>query len=148
MADGGYVQSDRSQTGFHTAVRGLEIGDGWIETGLDILDDGGDPTNWAGVQFRTAAPGDAYTASGYLVLVRRSGEAFVHLAGTGVIARAPATGTAPSTLRVEFTGPDIAVVIDGEQRLTISDDTYASGSAGLVTGRTHTRFDDVSVGVR
>ncbi len=148
VADGGYVQSDRAASGFHSTIRGLEIGDGWIETGLDILDDGGDPTNWAGVQFRAAAPGDAYTTSGYLAFVRRNGEAFVHLAGTGVIARAPATGTAPSTLRVEFTGPDISVVVDGERRLTVSDDTYASGSMGVVTGRTHTRFDDVGIGWR
>lgn len=145
---GGYVQSDRASSGFHSVVRGLELADGWIETGLDILDDGGDPTNWAGVQFRTADPADAYTDSGYLVLVRRSGEVAVHLAGTGVIARAPATGTAPSTLRAEFTGPDIAVFVDGEQRIAVSDDTFGSGSAGLVTGRTHTRFDDVVLGSR
>ncbi|NED95374.1 hypothetical protein G1H11_08600 [Phytoactinopolyspora alkaliphila] len=143
---GAYVQTDASLTGKRTGVRDLGFTDGFIEFDVEIVDAAGDPTNWAGVQLRTTRFGDNFTDSGYMVFMRQTGEVFVYKAGAGTIARGDVPASVPSRIRVEAQGPELTILADGEHVVTATDDEFTSGSVHLVTGRTHSRFDNVVVG--
>ncbi|MGW3346401.1 hypothetical protein ACWDA3_24080 [Nonomuraea rubra] len=149
VTGGVYRQEDTTRTGRRTYVNGLTIADGTVETRIDFRTVA-TSTAFAGVQVRTAAPGDAYTQSGYLVYLRPNGSVDVHRAGTGVLATGtgPAV-TGPATLRVELRGAQIRAFVgdDPAPRVTVTDPSPITGpgSVQLITGRAAADFDDVRV---
>jgi hypothetical protein len=149
VTGGVYRQQDTTRTGRRTYINGLTIADGTVETRIDFRATA-TSTAFGGVQVRTAAPGDAYTQSGYLVYLRSNGSVDVYRAGTGVLATGtgPAV-TGPATLRVELRGVEIRAFVgdDPAPRVTVTDPNPITGpgSVQLVTGRAAVDFDDVRV---
>ncbi|MET7464690.1 hypothetical protein [Nonomuraea sp. NPDC005501] len=149
VADGVYRQRDTTRTGWKSVVDDLRIADGFAEADLTFRTSA-TSTAFAGLQVRTAEPGDAYTRSGYMVYLRPDGSVDVFRAGTGVIASgsgAAVTGTA--RLRVELRGAEIRVFVGAEPTprvaVTDPDPITGSGSVQLVTGRAAVDFDNVRV---
>jgi hypothetical protein len=149
VADGTYRQRDTTRTGWKSVVDDLRITDGFVETELDFRTLA-TSTAFAGVQVRTARPGDAYTQSGYLVYLRPNGSVDVHRAGAGVIATgAGAAVTGPTRLRVELRGAEIRAFVGEETtpRVSVTDPEPITGpgSVHLITGRAAVDFDDLRV---
>ncbi|GAA2209638.1 hypothetical protein GCM10009850_050970 [Nonomuraea monospora] len=149
VTGGVYRQQDTTRTGWRTVVNGLTIEDGTVETSLDFRTLA-TSTAFGGVQVRTAAPGDSYTQSGYLVYLRPNGSVDIYKAGAGVLA----TGTGPAVtgpvkFRVELRGAELRAFVgdDPAPRVTVTDPSPITGpgSVQLVTGRAAVDFDGVRV---
>ncbi|NJP96857.1 hypothetical protein HCN51_46805 [Nonomuraea sp. FMUSA5-5] len=149
VTGGVYRQQDTTRTGWRTYVNGLTIADGAVETRVDFRTLA-TSTAFAGVQVRTAQPGDAYTQSGYLVYLRPNGSVDIYKAGKGVLATGTgAAVTGPTRLRVELRGAELRAFVGDEPspRVTVTDPdpVTGAGSVQLVTGRAAVDFDDVRV---
>ncbi|GAA2271181.1 hypothetical protein GCM10010149_10960 [Nonomuraea roseoviolacea subsp. roseoviolacea] len=149
VTGGVYRQQDTTRTGWRTVVDDLTVADGFAEADISFRT-AATSTAFAGLQVRTAEPGDVYTRSGYMVYLRPDGSVDVFRAGKGVIATgkgAAVTGT--TRLRVELRGAEIRAFVGGETapRVTVTDadPITGPGSVQLVTGRAAVDFDDVRV---
>lgn len=147
--EGVFRQTDTTRTGWRSVVDGLRVADGSVEVDVTFRSTA-TSTAFAGVQLRTANPGDAYTTSGYLVYVRQNGSVDVFRAARGVIASgtgAPLSG--PTRLRVEADGATLRVFVGDEStpRVTVADSApvLTAGFVQLITGRAAVDFDNVRV---
>lgn len=149
VAEGVYRQTDTTRTGWRSVVDDLQFTDGTVQVDLTLRSTA-TSSAFGGVQIRTAKPGDAYTASGYLIYARQNGSVDIFRAGQGVIASgagAPLTGE--TTLRVEAAGAHIQVFVGAETtpRVSVTDPNPLPGTGyvQLITGRAAVDFDDFRV---
>lgn len=147
--NGAYVQPNMGAFGLRTNISELTVQDAIIEAKLRIINDGGTPSRWAGIHFRKTEPSHSYTHSGYMIYLTNRGTLYVFKAGSGNIATYN-TGVTPSefvSIKVVAVGPNIDVYFNNSEApvLSLVDSTYLEGHVSLITGRTHTAFDDIIV---
>jgi hypothetical protein len=111
---------------------------GQTKVRVDQFATGGDP--WAGLVARYQ---DA--ANYYYVTLRRSNQVSLRRLVDGhvtVLGSAPVPPNGPNgqTLRLEVVGNKLRLFVDGRFMFETTDDTFASGKAGLVTCRTAASF--------
>ncbi|MFB9275719.1 family 16 glycoside hydrolase [Cohnella cellulosilytica] len=148
-----YSQDKMNQSGYFTTITDKKFDNFEMELDYNIVNRAGD-SYWAGVMFRKSNELDNYNESGYLVTVQYNGWIKLYKAdGHGAIQEI-AVGNANKgnqigwcSLKVAAEGTNIRVYYNGETTpvLDIRDDSFTDGYAGLVTGRTFSKFDNVVI---
>lgn len=149
VESGEYSQSDTSASGYRTTIANKKYSDIEVEYTYNIKDYAGNTGNWAGVIVRKTNTSDNYNDSGYMVYMRYNGKVHLYKAGTGNIASYD-TGEAQTgarSLKVTLSGSEINVYYNGGTTPVISktDLAFKNGYVSLVTGKTHTHFDNVVI---
>lgn len=149
VESGEYSQSNTSASGYSTTLTDQKYSDIEVEFEYEILDYAGNTGNWAGIIFRKTNVSDTYGHSGYMVYMRYSGQVHLYKAGTGNIGsyQTGETQTGTRSLKVVVEGSEIKVYYNGGSTpvISVTDTAYTHGYASLVTGKTHTHFDNVSI---
>jgi hypothetical protein len=146
---GEYSQSSTNSYGHRATVDGLTMDNAIMKANVRILNDLGNPSNWAGIHFRKTDAADSYTDSGYMAFITNSGILKLYKAGVGLL-QSYDTGVIPSgfvELKVATFGSKISVFFNGSSQpvIEVRDTDYLSGYVSLITGKTHSHFDSVEV---
>jgi hyaluronate lyase len=146
---GEYSQTSTGAYGYRSTIGNLAVSDAIIEFKLRILNNGGKPWNWSGLQFRKTLPEHSFSNSGYMVFYTDNGELKLFKAGKGEIAKYP-TGIAPKDfvkIKVAAIGSKIDIYFNDsvEPVISVTDSGFSKGYIGLITGKTYSNFDDVKV---
>ncbi|GAA1699004.1 hypothetical protein GCM10009745_51880 [Kribbella yunnanensis] len=129
------------------AVEGRRYRDAVVDADVRITATGGNEANWAGLTLRSINGTDYQT--GYLAAIRNNGELFLYR-GDKELAKIAVPGYQAGQwthLRLIAEGTKIRVYAGNSPAalITVTDDSYAEGSVGLVTGGTAARFDNLRI---
>jgi hypothetical protein len=145
---GEYSQSSLGGGSNFSSLKDKRFGDATYEFDLRVVDNGGDSTAWAGLQFKRMGQGDNPFDSGFTVYVRSNG--VLELYKVNKVIASATTGLNMTTtrhLKVVTLGGNIKVYINNEAtpRINVNDTTFASGYAALVAFSSHWHFDNVAI---
>jgi hypothetical protein len=122
--------------------------DAEVTSTVTIVDDLGNPWNWAGALVRSRLPADGFRDSGYLAFVRSNGDVGLFRAPDTRIGYVSGTGLDPKTKPVRLTlralASRLSVLVDGREVISVDDDTWQDGLSGL-QNLSLARHDDVLV---
>ncbi len=109
-----------------------------------------DPVNWAGFTVRLDHVDSHYGSSGWLVFMRRNGEVALwnQIEKTVLSAVAVPDPTQWTTIRLDAVGNQFELFVNGVSIGTYTDPNHrwdGPGYYGLVTCKTESEFDDVSI---
>ncbi len=129
------------------AVEGRRYRDAVVDADVRITATNGNNANWAGVTLRSINGTDYQT--GYLAAIRNNGELFLYR-GDKELAKIAVPGYQAGQwthLRLIAEGTKIRAYAGHTPYplITVTDDSYAEGSVGVVTGGSAARFDNVRV---
>jgi archaellum component FlaG (FlaF/FlaG flagellin family) len=151
IVSGVYDQSEESTSHF-SSVLGTLPNKTWADATYDfdvkIVNNGGNNSDWAGINIRRTNSSDAFSTSGYTIYIRANGQ--ICLGDPGGVLQTASTGLDWSTFRhikVVTEGQNIKVYVNGSSNTTLNveDTTYTGGYASLVTCNTHSDFDNVVI---
>ena len=106
-------------------------------------------SGWCGIHFRKTNNSDGPYDSGYMAIVKTSGDVTLFKAGTGAL-ETVSSGMNPQDLfflrlTVEMDGSSIKVYLNGRLLIDQVDSTYASGYVGMASLGTVSRFDSFGI---
>ena len=152
MESGEYSQSNTSAYGYNSTITGKTWADATYEYDFRIVGTSGNSENWAGMQIRKTGPADDfYSGTGYLIFARNNGSVEILRTGASpAIIGQVNTGlsfTAMTHMKIAASGGNIKVYVNNHATpdLNVNDSTYAGGYVSLVTGKTHSHFDNVVI---
>jgi|GEM_PF-7061813 len=137
--------------GPHMATRIMDTpADITFSATVRMVDSAGDPANWAGLNVRKSNAAAMPWDDGYLAFITGTGTLTLFKAGAGVLAaKALAINPIDSEIKltVKAVGSRLSVFVnDGaEPELSVSDDTFTTGYAGLAVTNGTVRFSDISI---
>ncbi len=143
-------QTNTAGFGYTATVMLGQWADADYEFDFRIVNDGGDPSDWAGCNFRKTNPTDNQTDSGYLVYCRANGQVCLYTASSGDLASAN-TGLAFTNLthvKIVAAGTNMTIYLADSTTPVISfnDSTYpGQGYFSLTTGSTSAQFGNVVI---
>lgn len=148
VESGEYSQSNTGGWGYNSVVNGRTLDNMTIQADIQIVNNGGNPANWAGIQIRKTNAGDNHETSGYSILFGQNGDVTLYRPGTQLAYASTGLSFATKQMvKVVANGSNIRVYVPNKIAPVIDyyDTTYKGGYYGLVTGCTHAHFDNISV---
>ncbi|ANE45855.1 hypothetical protein SY83_05530 [Paenibacillus swuensis] len=121
-----------------------------FEVTVRMLNDNGDPNNWAGLNFRKMNGSGYPWDDGYLLYISATGNVVVFKAGEGPIASKPLGRNITEQdlrLKISMIGPDLNIYTDGgtEPFLSLSDSSFTEGYIGLGSTQAVVQFKDIVI---
>ncbi|MFC5404061.1 glycoside hydrolase domain-containing protein [Cohnella soli] len=150
VASGEYSQTSTSGYFNNSAIKNRSFGDFTLTFDTEIVNDGGDHSNWTGAMIRSSDPSNLNT--GYLIAVCNNSDLIVANSG-GQLAKVSIPGYVAgqnTKVKVVAQGGNIQVFIGSSVTalVNITNTASASGNIALVTGGASAKFDNVLVNWR
>ncbi|MFX3636754.1 MAG: hypothetical protein ACE3L7_14235 [Candidatus Pristimantibacillus sp.] len=113
---------------------------------VKITSDGGNATNWSGLQFRQSNATDSVSNSGYLALLRANGTLQL-LKGATLLGSYNLGKSAVNTdyqLEVRTEGSNLQVWLDDVKRIEVNDSTYSGNYAAFANFGTDVTWQNIA----
>ncbi|MHB8964006.1 MAG: chitobiase/beta-hexosaminidase C-terminal domain-containing protein [Saccharofermentanales bacterium] len=152
IESGEFSQAEQGLGLAMATVAGKMFSDFSMRYNLKIVNNNGDSGTWAGVVLRKTNSSDTYVNSGYLLFLRDNGNLQLLKGGAyQTILATFSTGVTPISgmvgIKVVLKGSNIKVYWNGGYIpiIDVDDSGFSSGYTSLVTGSTHSHFENVVI---